>query len=181
MRAGYGAGSRTTPEENVTVGHPVRRFAVLALVAPLLGAPLACSSGSSDAKTDAGKSTTTAAGKGASSGGTGSATITIGADSWDFANVRCGFGEEGTGVPGAIVNAAATQNGLSLYVADDGGGDSYIELSDLNDPDDGLNWSTRGASDTPTVTVDGKRVTADAAFIDGSGATTDGSVEVNCG
>lgn len=170
-----------------------RKLAALMLIAPLLGAPLACSSsGDGDKAADTAKGTTKGSGNDASGrktgggAGSGSARITVGDSTWDFANAQCAFGEEAIGVPGAVANGAASQNGLSLYVSDDGDGRTYIELADLKDLDNGINWTTEHGGDGPTIKVDGKRITSEAEFVSMSAegelrAPTPGSVEFNCG
>ncbi len=168
------------------MARPIRRLFALTVALPLLGAPLACSgsSGSNGTKSSTGADKSTGKTGGAKPGA-GDATITIGDETWKFDSVGCGFGEEGTGVSGAVVNVSATKDRISLYVADDGDDDRYIELADLDDPDEGMNWSTQSLNgDVPDIVVEGKRVTSETTFYSDTGGeslTRDGTVVVNCG
>lgn len=49
--------------------------------------------------------------------GGGSATLTVGDQTWTFDSVLCAFGEEQTGQEGAEFNLSAIQNGLQLYAS----------------------------------------------------------------
>lgn len=157
----------------------IRRFMALALSASLLTTPIACASkgGGRDSKSS------TTVRNSVSRAGFGRARITIGDETWAFEGVTCGFGEKGTGVSGGIFNASATAKGFALYVANDGGNDSYIKLNDDNDPEFGENWTTQDGEPLPVINVDGKKVTAKAVFTSTNEAPTPakaGSVEITC-
>lgn len=91
-----------------------------------------------------------------SAAGGGSARVTIGEDTWEFAPVVCGFGEEETGVEGAVFNLSAGKDKINLYAAAEPGR-NYFELSDLGalGDDDGLSWMT---ADEPDFEVDGRNL-----------------------
>ena len=142
--------------------------AVLAMFA--LGVSAACSD------SDSGSGSTSAAGESsgddgeddgdsAEPSGEGHATITIGGETWSFDSVRCGIGEEETGVPGAELNMSATDGTIALYVAAEGEG-SYIELADLETMDDGgLNYTTTGiGTPVPRIDVNDRSFSATADF-----------------
>lgn len=116
---------------------------------------------------------------GGSAGGT--ARITVGDQTWEFDQVACAFGEEETGIEGAVFNMAASKDRISLYAADEPDR-SYVELADLDEMDDGgLNWFT---TDDPGFAVDGRTMSATFDVVhlndDGSQDTATAQFEADC-
>lgn len=163
-------------------------------MAPLLLVGLACSSSEEDATSsndgsDLGKDNSKNKSKDAddpvSTKGSGSATITIGSETWTFESVACAMGEAQIGVEGAEFNASAQKGKIALYVNVEDGR-NYIELNDLETMDDGgLNWSTVAIDQAdPAIAVSEKKATSTATFFsqatDGSTSSAEGTVEVNC-
>ena len=114
--------------------------------------------------------------------GGGTARITVGEDTWEFEQVVCAFGEEGTGIPGAVFNMAASKDRISLYAADEPDR-AYLELTDLDtmDDDDGLSWTT---VDDPKFAVDGRKLAGSFDVVhlgvDGSQETQAAQFEAVC-
>lgn len=107
----------------------------------------------------------------------GSASLTVDGQTWEFTSLQCAFGEEETGIEGAILNMAARNGPLSLYIALEPDGD-YIEIADIETDD--LNLMSDGNVD---ATVDGKNVTATANFLDHveyTGEALPGTLELTC-
>lgn len=152
-----------------------------------------CSSDGSDAKAPTKEADSSAtqpdgddtggdAATGEAGGSGGTARITIGDETWEFEQVNCGFGEEETGVEGAVFNMAASKDRISLYAADEPDR-AYLELADLDTADDGgLNWTTVG---DPVFEVDGRQLsgTFDVVHMgdDGSQDEATAVFEADCG
>ncbi len=64
--------------------------------------------------------------------GGGTATLTVGGETWTFGSVLCAFGEEMIGQEGAVFNLSGIQDGLQLYAATDSFGD-LVSLNDIED------------------------------------------------
>jgi hypothetical protein len=97
--------------------------------------------------------------------GSGSATLTIGGETWQFDSALCAFGEAQTGQEGAEFVLSAIQNGLQLYATID----SYGHSVSLNDIQDFENPSVSLESDWAMgefIELSGKQVRADALFLD---------------
>lgn len=125
-------------------------------------------------------STTAPAGGPAPSGDAGIA-ITIGGETWNFANALCAFYDAPAGEPGSRWNVSAIQNGsftapdVQVYVNFEDP-DTYLELNDFI-ADTG--WSAQ--KDTLTIDVNGNDVTASATFAnDDTGETAEGSLTATC-
>lgn len=114
----------------------------------------------------------------ASGSGTGAGTLTLGDETWELDQVRCGFGEAGTGIEGAEVNLSARSGSLSLYLAVEPGS-NYLEWTDLDDMD-GYSWMS---VEDPDVTISGRSVSATALLRNDAGGAEQqqGTLEVDCG
>jgi len=114
--------------------------------------------------------------------GGGTATLTVGGETWTFGSVLCAFGEEMIGQEGAVFNLSAIQDGMQLYAATD----SFGDLVSLNDIEDFENPSVAleaiGAAEE-FVVLDGKNVSASTQFVDGTAESfdeIDGTFEATC-
>lgn len=108
----------------------------------------------------------------ASQGG-GSATLTVGDQTWTFDSVLCAFGEEMIGQEGAVFNLSSIQDGLQMYASIDSFGHSVSldDIEDFQNPSVSLS-SAFGAGEF--IQLDGKNVAAEIGFMDG---TTDDFTE----
>lgn len=113
--------------------------------------------------------------------GGGSATLTVGDETYRFDSVLCAFGEDEIGQEGAEVVVSSLQDGTQFYVSVDSFGHS-VSLNDIeNFEDPSVNLSTFGADDF--ISVDGGTVSGDASFVDGTSDAFEeipGSFEVTC-
>ncbi|MBX3314071.1 MAG: hypothetical protein KF906_07105 [Actinobacteria bacterium] len=156
-------------------------------------------SGSADA-TDTGSQDTTASddagGSSGSSTGSGSATLTIGDETWTFDNVMCAEGTDETQSEDWDFSLLATSDEMRMNVDRGAEGGPYgdtvhvASTDDLADPS--IEWEAPGSAVTvggeaePFVEVDGKDVTAEADFQDltvDDGTVSEsvpGSVEATC-
>lgn len=114
--------------------------------------------------------------------GGGSATLTVGDQTWSFGRVLCAFGADQIGQEGAEFVLSSLQDGLQLYVSIDSYGHSVTldDVSDFENPSVSLaansfSASLAGASDE-FVEVEGKEIRASAPFVD---ETTDGTETVS--
>lgn len=94
--------------------------------------------------------------------GSGSASLTIGDNSWEFTQVVCAFGEEETGVEGSEFNLVASNGSATVYAAIDPG-HTYIEFNEPAAADPSLSEFITGIE--PTIEIDEKNVYASASFI----------------
>jgi hypothetical protein len=104
--------------------------------------------------------------------GGGSATLTVGDQTWTFDSVLCAFGEDQIGQEGAEFNLSAIQDGLQLYASID----SYGHVVTLDDIQDFENPSVSLEAGGPTaamvggdeefIVLDGKNVSATTLFVD---------------
>jgi hypothetical protein len=153
------------------------RFGIMTIAAMLLlvcALISACSSESEDVGNGDGGSP-----------GSGSATLTIGDESWSFDEVRCGFSQEETFLPKQSFylsafgsTAEGVQIELSATILDEqedgryfGNGVSYaVSIVDAEDSESPtFEWvSLTGlfGEVEPVIQVDGKNVTADTSFRD---------------
>lgn len=121
--------------------------------------------------------------------GAGSATLTVGGDTWSFDGALCAFGEEQTGQEGAEFVLSAIQNGLQLYASIDSYGHS-VSINDIEDFENpSVSWEADQTMGQVTGTseefieLDGKLVSAQAPFIDytGDGTTiVEGTLQAVC-
>jgi len=103
--------------------------------------------------------------------GGGSATLTVGDQTWTFNSILCAFGEDQIGQEGAEFVLSSIQDGMQLYAAIDSFGRS-VSLNDIeNLSDPSVNLEAFGAD----VVVDGKNVSASGQFVDG---TSDSFAEI---
>lgn len=114
--------------------------------------------------------------------GSGSATLTVGGDTWSFDSVLCAFGEQQIGQEGAEFVLSAIEGGLQLYATID----SYGHSVSLNDIEDFENPSVSLESDWSTgefIELSGKQVRATALFLDyntDSLAGVEGTLVASC-
>jgi hypothetical protein len=148
-----------------------------------------------DATDDGATGDATDDGTGAAPGGpTGSGTLTVGGESYDFEVFHCGLGEEQTANPDVAFSLAGEGddglqvNATSVEVDGVGRMDSISAFrGDLMDPD--LNWQgvhgPDGFQDMEFLEIDGNQVSATAMFFDerGDGASEEpeeGTFEATC-
>lgn len=121
--------------------------------------------------------------------GGGSATLTVGDQTWTFDSVLCAFGEDEIGQEGAVFNLSAIQDGLQLYASIDSFGHSVTldDIEDFENPSVALEAGGPIASLTggeeEFIELDGKNVSAAAAFVDNTTdeiETTEGTLEATC-
>ena len=178
--------------------HPKRTSCIL--VAALALVLAACSSGDGDSATDAGGSAVTSDAAPASDSdpedaaadaadaedaidemaedleatqqaiGGGTATLVVGEQEWTFESVLCAFGEEQIGQEGAVFNLSSIQDGMQMYASIDSFGHSVS----LNDIEDFENPSVSlDAFGDEFILLDGKTITAEADFTDGTSESFD--------
>ena len=95
--------------------------------------------------------------------GGGSATLTVGDQSWTFDTVLCAFGEDEIGQEGAEFVLSSLQDGMQMYASID----SFGHLVSLDDIEDVENPSVSLSSTGDTsIMIDGNTVTAEAEFFD---------------
>ena len=114
----------------------------------------------------------------------GSASVTIGEQTWDFDGVLCAFGPEEIGQEGAEFVLSAIGDGLQFYISVDAMG-QFVSLNDIESFEDpALSWEAdQGASGEGFIQVDGKDVSGEATFIDYDSESWDeveGSFEGSC-
>ena len=97
----------------------------------------------------------------AADSGAGTASLTIGDQSWEFAQVACAFGEEETGVEGSEFNMVASDGSAVVYAAIDLD-NTYIEFNDRAASDPAL--AEFISNDDTTITINGKAISAEASF-----------------
>ena len=121
--------------------------------------------------------------------GGGSATLTVGGETWEFDSVLCAFGPEEIGQEGAEFVLSSIQDGLQLYASIDSFGHS-VSLNDIQDfenPSVSLSADSFTAQATggpeEFVEVDGKDISATASFIDDTTDSfegTEGTLTATC-
>lgn len=114
----------------------------------------------------------------------GSASVTIGEQTWDFDGVLCAFGPEEIGQEGAEFVLSAIGDGLQFYISVDAMG-QFVSLNDIeNFENPALSWEAdQDASGEGFIQVDGKDVSGEATFIDYLSESWDeveGSFEGSC-
>ncbi len=111
--------------------------------------------------------------------GGGSATLTVGDQTWTFNSILCAFGEDQIGQEGAEFVLSSIQDGMQLYASIDSFGRS-VSLNDIeNFSDPSVSLEAFGAD----VVVDGKNVSASGQFVDGTSdnfAEIEGTFEATC-
>lgn len=131
--------------------------------------------------------------------GGGSATLTIGGETWEFDSVLCAFGTEETRNEDWDFSLSAIQDGLQLSVSGGAEGGPYgddITLDDIEDFENpSVSWSAPAfvlpSPENPTaervrdfVEIDGKEISAEADFSDGTSddptASVPGTLSATC-
>lgn len=111
--------------------------------------------------------------------GGGSATLTVGDQTWTFDRVLCAIGEEETGQEGAELVLTSLQDGMQFYVAIGPGGHS-VTLDDIEDFDNPSVSLATWAQD-PFIEIDGKNVSGQMTIADDlTGQDLEGSFEGTC-
>ena len=112
--------------------------------------------------------------------GGGSATLTVGDQTWNFDLVLCAFGEDEIGQEGAEFVLSSIQDGTQMYVSIDSFGHS-VSLNDIEDfQNPSVDLSAFGDG---FVELDGKSVRATTEFIDGTSddfTGIEGTFEATC-
>lgn len=90
--------------------------------------------------------------------GGGSATLTVGDQTWEFGSVLCAFGEEQIGQEGAEFVLSSLQDGLQLYASVDSFG-HLVTLDDIENYDD-PSVSLQSRADGDFLEISGTQVTA---------------------
>lgn len=102
--------------------------------------------------------------------GGGSATLTVGGETWSFDRVLCAIGEEETGQEGAEFVLTSIQDGLQFYVSIDSFGHS-VTLDDIEDFENpSVSLSSQGED---FIRVDGKNVSGEMAMVSGEDPMTE--------
>ena len=111
--------------------------------------------------------------------GGGSATLTVGDQTWTFNSILCAFGEDQIGQEGAEFVLSSIQDGMQLYASIDSFGRS-VSLNDIeNFSDPSVSLEAFGAD----IVVDSKNVSASGQFVDGTSdnfAEIEGTFEATC-
>lgn len=95
--------------------------------------------------------------------GGGSATLTVGDETWTFTSVLCAFGEDEIGQEGAEFVLSSIQDGTQMYASIDSFGHS-VSLDDIQDFENpSVSLSAFGGE---FIEVDGKSIRAEADFAD---------------
>ncbi len=95
--------------------------------------------------------------------GGGSATLTVGGETWTFTSVLCAFGEDEIGQEGAEFVLSSIQDGTQMYASIDSFGHS-VSLDDIQDFENpSVSLSAFGGE---FIELDGKNVRAEAEFAD---------------
>ena len=97
--------------------------------------------------------------------GGGSATLTVGDQTWTFDSVLCAFGEEMIGQEGAVFNLSSIQDGMQMYASIDSFGHS-VSLNDIEDFANPSVALSSGFGSADFIVLDGKNVSAEVGFID---------------
>lgn len=122
--------------------------------------------------------------------GGGSATLTIGDQTWEFDSVLCARGAEETGRDDTPFVLSSIQDGLQLDATintEFGHSVSINDITDFENPS--VAWSAGGplgalsGGDDEIIQVDGDQVTVEADFVDDTGdamETTPGTLTATC-
>lgn len=113
--------------------------------------------------------------------GGGSATLVVGDQEWTFTSVLCAIGEDQTGQEGAEFNLSSIEDGMQMYAAIDSFGHS-VSLDDITDFEN-PSVSLSSDSSSTVITIDGKNISAEAEFRDGTSdgfETTPGTFTATC-
>jgi hypothetical protein len=124
----------------------------------------------------------------------GSATLTIGDETWEFSSVACAFGTEETQSEQWDFSLSAIQDGLQLSAERGAEGGPYGDIVEIDDIEDFENPSVSWVAPALTATsadaqqfleVDGNQVTAEAEFSDNTAddplqEPVSGTLEATC-
>lgn len=132
-----------------------------------------------------GNGATGGSGTGGTGGGgnvdNGSATLTIGDETWEFGEFGCAFGYEATQTQvysfssSAVGNSEGASVQLQAEIMDDTGQERFegegvlymVYIQDFENFDDPtVDWEARGPADVVVVNIDGDDVTAEGVFDD---------------
>ena len=134
-----------------------------------------------DGEADTDASADDASDDSASAAGGGGAAIAIGDETWSFTGVECYFADDLEGDEEFIL--LTERDGMMLYLSIDGDG-HYLELNDLDQPDDPrVNWYTMpDAADFITVSGTGVVANTPVTGFDDAGAPlqADARLTANC-
>ena len=115
--------------------------------------------------------------------GGGSATLTVGDQTWTFDSVLCAFGEEMIGQEGAVFNLSSIQDGMQMYASVDSFGHS-VSLNDIEDFENPSVALSSSFSADDFIEIDGKNISAEVGFIDDTSddplAETPGTFTATC-
>ena len=114
--------------------------------------------------------------------GGGSASLTVGGQTWDFDRVLCAFGEEETGQEGAEFVLSSIQDGMQFYVSIDSFGHSVTldDIENFADPSVSLDSSLATNADS-FIQVSGKQVSGEMSVWDDlAGEEKDAAFEGTC-
>lgn len=108
----------------------------------------------------------------------GSATLTVGDETWTFDGVLCAFGEDEIGQEGAEFVLSAIADGLQFYLSID----EYGHSASINDIENFENPSVSWEAEADGfITLSGKEASGESSFIDyDTMETADGSFEATC-
>lgn len=108
----------------------------------------------------------------------GSASLTVGDETWDFDGVLCAFGEDEIGQEGAEFVLSAIADGLQFYLTID----SFGHSASINDIENFENPSVSWESETDGfITLSGNDASGESSFINyDTMETADGSFEATC-
>lgn len=112
--------------------------------------------------------------------GGGSASLTVGDQTYEFDSVLCAFGEDEIGQEGAEFVLSAIADGTQFYVSIDSFGHS-VSLDDIEDFENpSVSLASQGDD---FIEIDGRSASGDAEFLDGTSEgfdTQPGSFEATC-
>ena len=112
--------------------------------------------------------------------GGGSASLTVGGQTYTFDGVLCAFGEEETGQVDAEFVLSAIADGTQLYFSIDRFGHK-VSLDDIEDFENpSVSWDSRGEE---FIQLDGRSASGEAGFVDGTAEGQDtqpGTFEGTC-
>ena len=108
----------------------------------------------------------------------GSATLTVGDETWTFDGVLCAFGEDEIGQEGAEFVLSAIADGLQFYLSID----EYGHSASINDIENFENPSVSWEAEADGfITLSGKEASGESSFIDyDTMETAEGSFEATC-
>ncbi len=112
--------------------------------------------------------------------GGGSASLTVGGQTYTFDGVLCAIGEEETGQVDAVFVLSAIANGTQLYFSIDQFGHS-VSLNDIEDFENpSVSWDSRGEE---FIQLDGRSASGEVGFVDDTAEGQDtqpGTFEGTC-